>query len=82
MVAPSSELRRWYGHQLECWEQFREKYRVELSNGPQLTEVENLIERTRAGRRTLVVGARDAEHNQGTVLGAPIIERLEAGWSA
>lgn len=79
VVAPSTELRRWYGHRLERWEAFREKYGAELRESARRAVVEELTERARAGRLTLVVGARDAEHSQGAVLRAAINERLEAG---
>lgn len=82
VVAPSSELRRWYGHRVERWEQFSERYRRELSAGPQLAAVNKLIERARAGRLTLVVGARDVDHSQGAVLCALIEESLGAARSS
>jgi uncharacterized protein YeaO (DUF488 family) len=78
VVAPSADLRRWYGHQLERWEEFREKYRAELLQNAQRAAVEELAKRARAGRLTLVVGARDVEHSQGAVLRAAITERLGA----
>ena len=82
VVAPSTELRRWYGHRLERWEAFRERYGAELLRGVRRAAVDELTERARAGRLTLVVGARDVEHSQGAVLWAAINERLEAGTSA
>jgi uncharacterized protein YeaO (DUF488 family) len=63
---------------LERWEEFREKYRAELLQNAQRAAVEELAKRARAGRLTLVVGARDVEHSQGAVLRAAITERLGA----
>jgi uncharacterized protein YeaO (DUF488 family) len=77
-VAPSNELRRSYAHRLERWEEFRQKYGAELEAGEQRSALERLTNRARAGRVTLVVGARDVEHSQGAVLRAAIMERLNA----
>ena len=78
VIAPSSELRRWYGHRRELWDEFRERYRTELSASPQRAAIEQLIERARAGHLTLVAGARDVEHSQGEVLRELIEEALGA----
>lgn len=77
-VAPSTELRTWYGHKVELWDEFREKYLRELGKGVQAEAVKSLTERALEGRLTLVVGARDSEHSQGEVLRALIEERLKA----
>ena len=76
-VAPSSELRRWYGHRPERWEEFRQRYIRELAEGPQHEAFEALLERARSGPVTLVFGARDAEHSQAAVLRDLLIERLQ-----
>jgi uncharacterized protein YeaO (DUF488 family) len=67
---------------MERWEAFREKYGAELLQGAQRAAIEKLTERARAGRLTLVVGARDVEHSQGAVLRAAINEGLAASASA
>lgn len=67
-VAPSDELRRWYGHRPERWDEFRERYRVELERSPARLAIESLAERARKQRVTLVFGARDAQHSQAAVL--------------
>lgn len=72
-VAPSTELRKWFGHDPERWEEFRSRYRDELADCDHL--VGNLVERTRGGRVTLVYGAKDTEHNQAVVLAELIEER-------
>jgi uncharacterized protein YeaO (DUF488 family) len=79
VVAPSTQLRRWYGHKLELWKEFRERYREELAQPEQHAAVEALTERARSGRLTLVVGARDVEHSQGAVLAELINDKLAAG---
>jgi uncharacterized protein YeaO (DUF488 family) len=65
-VAPSDELRRWFGHDPERFEEFRARYRQELAtHGDQVAE---LRRRARPGPLTLVYGARDTEHNDAVVL--------------
>lgn len=72
-IAPSTELRKWFGHAPERWDGFRSRYRAELGDRDDL--VEALVERTRHRRVTLVFGAKDTEHNQAVVLAELIDER-------
>jgi uncharacterized protein YeaO (DUF488 family) len=65
-VAPSSELRRWFGHDPRKWNEFRRKYQVELSGRGDL--LRELRQAAREGPLTLVYSARDQEHNQAVVL--------------
>lgn len=65
-VAPSPELRRWFGHDPERWEEFRRRYREELV--AQGETVAHLLDRVRRGRVTLVFGARDEQRNNAVVL--------------
>jgi uncharacterized protein YeaO (DUF488 family) len=65
-LAPSSELRRWFGHDPAKFDEFRRRYRDELeTHGEKLRD---LRRRARSGRLTLVYGARDTEHNDAVVL--------------
>ena len=65
-LAPSSELRRWFGHDPAKFEEFRRRYRDELAvQGEKLRE---LRARARSGTLTLVYSARDTEHNDAVVL--------------
>lgn len=65
-VAPSAELRRWFGHDASRWEEFQRRYRTELKqHGKELDELRQLA---RAGTLTLVFAARDEEHNDAVVL--------------
>ena len=65
-LAPSSELRRWFGHDPSRWDEFRHRYRAELADKTdQLNELRALA---REGPVTLVFGARDDIHNQAVVL--------------
>jgi uncharacterized protein YeaO (DUF488 family) len=66
-LAPSTELRRWFGHDPARFEDFRRRYAEELA--PQETKLRELRRRARDGTLTLVYGARDTEHNDAVVLG-------------
>lgn len=65
-IAPSSELRKWYGHVTERWPSFRAKYRKELERNAEA--VAELKRAARGKSVTLLYGARDREHNQAVVL--------------
>jgi uncharacterized protein YeaO (DUF488 family) len=65
-IAPSTELRRWFGHRTERWPEFRRRYVAELRQRPELLdEIRTLA---RDGPVTLVYGARDETHNDAIVL--------------
>ena len=65
-AAPSSELRRWYGHDPKRWIPFSRKYRAELEARPEILE---LLEDLRGSAPvTLIFGARDEEHSNAAVL--------------
>lgn len=64
-VAPSTELRQWFGHDPDKWTEFRKRYRAELKGNPALAELQGLAHR---GDITLVYAARDQLHNEAVVL--------------
>ena len=65
-IAPSTELRKWFGHDPNKWEDFKERYLIELKeNTEQIRLLKQEIEK---GVVTLVYGAKDAEHNEALVL--------------
>lgn len=69
-IAPSAELRRWFGHDPEKWPEFRRRYKQELRARANLVrEIAKLASR---GRVTLVYGARDEAHNDAVVLAAVV----------
>lgn len=74
VVAPSSELRRWFGHDLAKWDEFQRRYRAELDEKPSAWR--QLLEAARQGNVTLLYSARDTEHNNAIVLQAYLEERL------
>lgn len=65
-LAPSSELRRWFGHDPARFEEFRRRYLEELV--AQDGKLRELRRRSRERTLTLVYGARDSEHNDAVVL--------------
>jgi len=72
-VAPSTQLRKWYGHDIDRWQAFRERYREELGTHGELLDLICDIEQHRA-TVTLLFGARDVEHNEAQVL-AEVLEQ-------
>jgi uncharacterized protein YeaO (DUF488 family) len=65
-VAPSPELRKWYGHDPMRWDEFQARYRAEL--GTRAAELDELRALALAGRLTLVFAARDPERSSAAVL--------------
>ncbi len=65
-VGPSTELRKWFGHDPSKWKEFRQRYVAELKHNPEA--IEKLAECLRHNTVTLVYGAKDEEHNQAVVL--------------
>jgi len=67
-LAPSPDLRKWFGHDPARWEEFRKRYREELSSSERREIVTTLADRSHSGHVTLVYGARDEEHNDAAVV--------------
>jgi uncharacterized protein YeaO (DUF488 family) len=67
-VAPSAELRTWYGHAPERWEEFRRRHQEELRASPAREALARLRGLARAGTVTLITAARDSEHSDAAVL--------------
>jgi uncharacterized protein YeaO (DUF488 family) len=76
-LAPSTELRRWFGHEPSRFEEFRRRYLDEL--GGQRSALTGLRRRARMGRVTLVYGAKDTEHNDAVVLAEVLRRGLPKG---
>lgn len=77
-VAPSTHLRRWYGHEVDRFPEFRRRYLAELdaSDDPSVAPaLRKLGELARRGPLTLLTATRDVEHSQAAVLAG----RLGAG---
>jgi uncharacterized protein YeaO (DUF488 family) len=67
-IAPSTQLRRWYGHQPERFIEFRRRYLTELRDEQPAATVDRLRELARIRPVTLLTATRDIEHSQAAVL--------------
>ena len=65
-IAPSTELRKWFNHEVEKWADFNKKYKAELKDSPALEELSELLKKHKTV--TLVYSAKDEQHNQAVVL--------------
>jgi uncharacterized protein YeaO (DUF488 family) len=74
-LAPSDELRRWFGHDPDRFEEFSRRYRDELK--AQRERVAELRRRARKRPLTLVYAARDREHNNAVVLAELVTTRTD-----
>jgi uncharacterized protein YeaO (DUF488 family) len=72
-IAPSTALRKWFGHDPARWEEFRRRYAAEIRDqADPLTELRASV---RKGRVTLVFAARDELHNDAVVLRDVLLRR-------
>lgn len=67
-VAPSTDLRRWYGHEVSRFDEFARRYRAELARPPASSAVEHLVTIAEREHLTLVTATRDVEHSGAEVL--------------
>ena len=67
-VAPSTDLRRWYGHTPERFAEFARRYRAELRSGPSHEALEDLRVLAAEGKVTLVTATKDLERSSAAVL--------------
>ncbi len=65
-VAPSTELRQWFGHDPAKWSEFKRKYYAELNK--EQAAWEPILRAARQGKVTLLYSARDTEHNTAIAL--------------
>jgi uncharacterized protein YeaO (DUF488 family) len=73
-VAPTDELRRWFGHEPDRWDEFRRRYFAELDGRPGAWAP--LHEAAASGNVTLLYSSRDAEHNNAVALRQYLAARL------
>ena len=79
-VAPSPELREWFGHDPAKFPAFRTRYLAELQSKCEL--VERLVMEARTGTVTLLFAARDTEHCSAEILREVIEQKLSVGRGA
>ena len=72
-IAPSTALRKWFGHDPARWEEFRRRYTAEIRERPD--ELRDLREQARQGPITLVYSAHDEAHNDAVVLRDILLEQ-------
>lgn len=77
-LAPSPELRKWFGHKVERWDKFQHDYERELQEPAQQERMRELLDQAKGRPLTLVYGAKDVEHNQAIVL-ADALRRMSDG---
>ncbi|WP_082631452.1 DUF488 domain-containing protein, partial [Legionella cherrii] len=65
-TAPSKELRRWFNHQPEKWEEFQKRYAKELENKEE--SLQTIIDKAKTQTITLLYSAKDEKHNNALAL--------------
>jgi uncharacterized protein YeaO (DUF488 family) len=73
-VAPSHELRQWFNHDPERWEEFQRRYRKELENHEEAWGM--ILEAGKTGNVTLIYSARDEQHNNAAALKKYLEEKM------
>ena len=65
-VAPTTELRQWFHHDAQSFDEFARRYRAELADNPAVARLRGIVDEHAVV--TLVYGAKDPVHNQAAVL--------------
>jgi len=65
-IAPSNELRKWFGHDPDKWKDFQKKYQQELKQNKEAVDI--LKDYIQKGNVTLLYAAKDEEHNEAQVI--------------
>jgi uncharacterized protein YeaO (DUF488 family)/uncharacterized OsmC-like protein len=69
-LAPSNDLREWFGHDPERWEEFKERYQAELEEAGKMGDLRDIADRAGEENVTLLFGAKDTKHNNARALEA------------
>lgn len=67
-LAPSPDLRKWFGHQVQNWPTFSERYRTELQSPEQRRRIDDVLDQAGKRRIILLYGAKDPDHNHAIIL--------------
>ena len=67
-VAPSAELRKWYSHDVQKFQEFRHRYEAELQSDTAQKALTKLREIAKQGQLTLIFATRDPEHSSAAIL--------------
>lgn len=73
-IAPSNQLRQWYGHKPERWEEFQKRYREELQTAEKQELLKHLKSLARRGTVTLLFTTKETECNNAVAL-ANVLKR-------
>jgi len=66
-IAPSNDLRKWFNHDPEKWDEFQKRYKEELLNNTEIVEqLKNINKKQK--KLTLLYGAKNKEYNQAVVI--------------
>ena len=76
-LAPSTALRKWFDHDPEKWEAFRQRYRAELQSGEGEALLRELADHVRTGNVTLVYAARESRYNNAEALKGFLLEAMQ-----
>lgn len=71
-LSPSTALRQWFGHEPARWDEFRTRYRAELTSYAE--QISELRAAAHAGPITLIFAAHDEQHNNAVVLREKLLE--------
>jgi len=74
-IAPSKELRKWFGHDPDKWNEFRNKFFQELDQKKEL--IDQIIPKARECDVILLYGAKDEKHNNAVALKEYIETKIE-----
>ncbi len=75
-IAPSPELRKWFGHDPERWEEFKKRYESELSKTAAKPHLDRLCQLAQQGMVTLLYAAREERQNSASILRDVVIVRM------
>jgi len=75
-IGPSNELRKWFGHDPDKWDEFRMRFFQELDQKKELTDL--IVEKAREGDVILLFGAKDEEHNNAVALKEYVEKRMKS----
>ena len=76
-IAPSDDLRRWYGHDPQKWDEFQNRYEQELQTADAQAMLDDLADRARTGTVTLIYASKDSDLSCSAVLQRLLTDRLQ-----
>lgn len=77
-IAPSTELRTWYGHDPEKWPEFQKRFKEELKDAEAKAVLDDLVKRGKRGRVTLLYSSHAADISNAAVLEPLLNRRIRA----